>query len=314
MNQKLSPHFIFHPEIVQALRVRQPLVALESTVITHGLPYPENLDLATAMEAEVRSAGAIPATIGVLEGKIHIGLTGSELEKLASGAKNLRKISRRDLSIAIALHESGGTTVAATLFAAHAAGIQVLATGGIGGVHRGSHFDVSADLPELGRTPLVVVCAGAKAILDLPTTLEYLETMGIPVIGYQTSEFPAFYSRESGLPVAARVETPAEITQIAMGQWSLALNNAILVTVPPPEDLAIPSQEIEELIQRAVEEARAKKITGNKLTPFLLERVSDLSHGASKKVNIALLLQNARIAAQISKELAKGLSFSQKIV
>jgi pseudouridylate synthase len=312
MNRNLPPQFIFHPDVAHALRLHQPIVALESTVITHGLPHPENIELAFAMEDEVRTAGAIPATIGIIDGKIHVGLSIEEIEKLGSGGTSLRKISQRDLAIAVARNESGGTTVAATAFAAHAAGIRVFATGGIGGVHRNAPFDVSADLPELGRTPIVVVCAGAKAILDLPATLEYLETMGVPVIGYKTDEFPAFYSLQSGLPVNVKADSPAQIAQIARAQWALGLKSAILVAVPPPQDLAIPAIEIESTIRQAVEEAQEKKITGSKVTPFLLAKVSDLTHGASKKVNIALLRQNARIAALISKELAAP-SLSQRV-
>jgi len=279
------------------------VVALESAVITHGLPRPQNLELALALEEEVRSLGAIPATIALLDGKIHIGLTREEVERLASEA-NPRKVSRRDFGIAIARQECGGTTVCGTLIASRSVGIQVFATGGIGGVHRDADYDISADLPELGRSPLVVVCAGAKAILDLPNTLEYLETNGVPVVGYQTQQFPAFYSRESGLPVTVTVETPAEVAAIARAQWNLGLDTAVLVGNPPPAESALPAAQVEGIIQQALLEARQAGVKGAAVTPFLLDRVSQLSHGASLQTNLALLRSNARLAAQIARELA----------
>lgn len=306
----LPPFFHINEDVSSALANNSPVVALESTVITHGLPQPDNLSLARDMEKEVRENGALPATIGLMDGKIMIGLTAKEIETLAY-AKNPRKISRRDFGIAIARKENGGTTVAGTLIAAHSAGIKVFATGGIGGVHRNSPFDVSADLPELGRTPLVVVCAGAKAILDLPATLEYLETTGVPVVGYQTDSFPAFYSTDSGLPVNVRANTPEEVAQIANAQWKLGLTNAILVCVPPPADEAIPPEAVEGAIQQALAEADAKNIRGSKVTPFMLLRVSELTHGTSLKANIALLRNNARVAAQIARALSYPTGVSQ---
>jgi pseudouridine-5'-phosphate glycosidase len=279
-----------------------PVVALESTVITHGLPRPENLQLARELEAQVRSVGAVPATIGVLDGVIHIGLTDEELEHLAY-ADGTRKISRRDFGIAIAKRESGGTTVAGTLIAAHTAGLQVFATGGIGGVHRQAPFDVSADLPELARTPMVVVCAGAKAILDIPATLEYLETVGVPVVGYQTDEFPAFYSVSSGHKVGARADTPEEVAAIAKAQWGLGIESAILVVVPPPAEVAIPAEDVEGAIQQALRDAEAQHITGSAMTPFLLPRVSELTGGASLRANLGLLRNNAHVAAEIAHHL-----------
>jgi len=299
---QLSPHFFIKPEVNQALQNNLPIVALESTVITHGLPYPENIQLAAGLEADVQSNHATPATIAILNGKIHIGLTGTELETLASSGQGLRKISRRDFGIAIARRESGGTTVAGTLIAAHAAGIRVFATGGIGGVHRNAPFDISADLPELGRTPLIVVCAGAKSILDLPATIEYLETVGVAVIGYQTDEFPAFYSRKSGLPVNVSVQTPLEVANIARAQWDLGIHSAILVVAPPPEDKALQHEEIDSIIEQALIEARQKKISGYATTPFLLARISELSGGKSMQTNLALLHNNASIAAQIAAQ------------
>ena len=274
----------------------------KSAVITHGLPRPTNLELARAVEDEVRSQGAVPATIALIRGKVHVGLTAEEVEWL-SNAEQTRKISLRDYGLAIARGESGGTTVAATLRAASMAGIRVFATGGIGGVHRGGVFDISTDLQEMSRAPLVLVCAGAKAILDLPATLEYLETMGVPVIGYQTDTFPAFYSRSSGLPVTVRVETAEEVAQIAQAHWQMGMSSTLLVVVPPPEALALEHSAMEELIQKALHDAETAGVRGAAVTPFLLGRVSELSGGASLQANLALLLQNARIAAQIATAL-----------
>lgn len=303
MNPKnLSPHTIFHPDVAQALKNGLPVVALESAVITHGLPRPENLQLALGLEQEIRAQGVVPATIAVLDGKIHIGLNSTQLERLAT-EKEPRKISRRDFGIAIARGECGGTTVCGTLIAANSVGIKVFATGGIGGVHRGSTFDVSADLLELSRSPLVVVCAGAKAILDLPNTLEVLETHGVPVIGYQSDEFPAFYSRESGLAVNFNAQTAAEIADIARAQWSQGLENAVLVANPPPVESALPSEQVEKAIQQALAAAKEQDIRGAAVTPFLLDRVNQLSHGASMHTNLALLRSNASLAAKIAREL-----------
>jgi pseudouridine-5'-phosphate glycosidase len=299
MTQHLPSCYALGNEVARALRGGLPVVALESAVITHGLPRPENLQLAQALEQEVRELGAVPATVGLLDGKIHLGLSAEELYRLAN-EDGARKVSRRDFSIALARQENGGTTVAATLFAAHTVGIRVFATGGIGGVHRGSPFDVSADLPELGRSPLVVVCAGAKAILDLPATLEVLETVGVSVIGYETDEFPAFYARESGLRVNTRVDSPEEVARIAREHWQLGLESALLVVQPPPAETALPLDQVEAWIQKALEEAAQQKITGAAVTPFLLERVSKLSGGASLRANLALLRNNARLAARIA--------------
>jgi pseudouridine-5'-phosphate glycosidase len=292
--------------INQALRSSLPLVALESTVITHGLPRPQNLALARDMERTVRENGATPATIAVLDGKIRVGLTDAQLEQLAN-AENVRKISGRDFATAIIKKESGGTTVAGTLFAAHKAGIKVFATGGIGGVHEVETFDISADLQALADTPMIVVCAGAKAILDLPATLEYLETMGVPVVGYQTDEFPAFYSRESGLPVSARLDTPQEVVAFAKAHWELGMESAVLVCQPPPAVTALPRQSVEEAIQKARQEARVKNVHGQAVTPFLLQRLSELTGGATLRANLDLLLNNARLAAQIACVYSAGL-------
>jgi len=304
MNLKnIPPSYILLPEVADALARDLPVVALESAVITHGLPRPENLRLAQHLEAEIRALGAIPATTAILDGKVRVGLSPVELERLANEAVT-RKISRRDFGMAIARGECGGTTVCGTLIIARSVGIRVFATGGIGGVHRDAPFDVSADLPELGRSPLVVICAGAKAILDLPNTLEYLETAGVPVVGYQSDEFPAFYSRESGLAVNVRADTPAEIAAIARAQWALGLENAVLVGNPPPAESALPPAAVADVIAQALAEARAAQVRGAAVTPFLLERVGRLSHGASLQTNLALLQNNARLAALVARELA----------
>jgi pseudouridine-5'-phosphate glycosidase len=293
------------PEIAHTRLLGLPLVALESAVITHGLPHPENLNLARDVENEIRQNGATPATIAVINGRICVGLNQADLESLAV-FQPVRKISRRDFGIAIARQETGGTTVAGTLIAAHTAGLRVFATGGIGGVHRNAPHDISADLPELARSPLIVVCAGAKAILDLPATLEYLETVGVPVVGYQSDEFPAFYSRSCGLGVTVRADTPAEVAAIAQEHWRLGLEGAILVAAPPPPEAALPREAVEANIQVALDEAHCQGITGAAVTPFLLQRVSELSHGASLRTNLALLRNNARIAAQISVALTQS--------
>ena len=275
------------------------MVALESTLITHGLPRPKNLEVARALEAAVREAGAIPATIAILGGQITVGLTDEQLVYLA-GAEDVRKCSRRDLPIVVGRREDGATTVAGTMMAAHMAGIRIFATGGIGGVHRDHPFDVSADLLELGRTPVTVVCAGAKAILDLPLTLEVLETQGVPVIGYGTDEFPAFYSRSSGLPVDVCCDTPEEVAAIAQARDALELPGGILVAVPIPTEDELPSSEAETAIGRALAEAEAQGITGKAVTPFLLARVSELTGETSLRANVALLLNNARVASAIA--------------
>jgi pseudouridine-5'-phosphate glycosidase len=299
LNQNIPSYYSVNEVVSQALHHHQPVVALESAVITHGLPRPQNMELALAVEEEVRGGGALPATIALLDGKVRIGLTPEEVERLSYETRT-RKISLRDYGIAIARGECGGTTVAGTLRAAHTVGITVFATGGIGGVHRGNPFDISADLLELSRTPLIVVCAGAKAILDLPATLEYLETMGVPVVGLGTDDFPAFYSSSSGLPVNVRAESAAEVAAIARAHWGMGLNSGILVTVPPPAELALPLDVVEEEIQQAVKDAEAQHIRGAGVTPFLLSRMTELSGGASMKVNLALLRNNAHVAAQIA--------------
>jgi len=299
MFNQLPKSFALSKELIQARQIHAPVVALESAVITHGLPRPENLNLARGMEAVARENGALPATVALFEGKIHVGMSDRAVETL-SNLDDVHKISLRDLALAIARGWSGGTTVAATLFAASQVGIKVFATGGIGGVHRGAPFDISADLQQLGKTPMIVVCAGAKSILDLPATREVLETQGVPVIGYQTDEFPAFYARESGLPVDQRVEIPGEVAQIAQAHWEAGLRTAILLVAPPPAESAMPAALIESVIETALEEAAAAGIHGSATTPFLLGRVSQLTQGDSLSANIALLRNNAKIAAQVA--------------
>jgi pseudouridine-5'-phosphate glycosidase len=296
------PNFTIAPEIKIALDLSAPIVALESTVITHGLPRPQNLQLARDMEKQVRDFGATPATVALLDGQIHIGLSDVELVRL-SDADSTLKVSHRDFATAIVKKANGGTTVAGTMFAANMAGIKVFATGGIGGVHKESSFDISTDLRSLANIPMIVVCAGAKAILDLPATLEYLETMGVPVVGYGTDEFPAFYSRESGLGVSARLDTPKEIAEFAQAHWNLGMRGGILVTNPIPEADAISAAKMEPIIAKASAEAITQGIHGQKLTPFLLGRISELTKGKSLKANLALLLNNAKLAAQIAGEM-----------
>ncbi len=295
------------PEVREALHARRPLVALESTVITHGLPWPQNLELARTLEATVRAGGASPATIAVLNGEVKVGLSETELEHLAH-AQGVMKVSRRDYAVAVAQKRDGGTTVAGTMIAAQWAGIRVFATGGIGGVHRRlgeaalstTALDVSADLPELARTPVVVVCAGAKAILDLPATLEWLETHGVPVIGYGTDEFPAFYSRESGLPLAARADTAAEAALIVKTMWDLDLHSGALLCVPCPAAAARPAAEMSTAIEQALRDADAAGVRGNAVTPYLLARMAALTEGHSLTANLALLENNARVAAELA--------------
>ncbi len=298
------------PEVVDALQTRRPIVALESTVITHGLPWPQNLELARRMEATVREGGACPATIAVLKGEVKVGLSDGELEYLAQ-AKGVMKVSRRDYPVAVAQKRDGATTVAGTMIAAHWAGIRVFATGGIGGVHRrqaGTDLDMSADLPELARTPVVVVCAGAKAILDLSATLEWLETHGVPVIGYGTDEFPAFYSRDSGLRLEARADTPEQAASLVRAMWDLDFTGGALICVPVPEAAARPRADMERAISQALQEASTASVRGKDVTPYLLSRIAALTHGDSLSANLALLENNAKVAARVASALGPGSS------
>jgi pseudouridine-5'-phosphate glycosidase len=290
---------IFHADVQTALDQGRPVVALESTVISHGLPYPANMEVAQGMEAIIRAAGATPATIAVLDGRVNVGLDESQMERLARGA-DVRKVSRRDLPLVVGLKLDGATTVSATMLVAHRAGIEVFATGGIGGVHRGHPFDVSTDLIELGRTPVTVVCAGAKAILDLPATREVLETHGVPVIGYGSDEMAAFYSRGSGLPVDARTDTPQQVAGIIRARRALDLQTGILVTVPAPVEDEIPAAEMETFIAQANREADARGVNGAAVTPFVLARLAELTGGRSVRTNVSLLHNNAGVAAQIA--------------
>jgi pseudouridine-5'-phosphate glycosidase len=295
----------FSPEVRTALEAGTPVVALESTIITHGMPYPQNLATAQAVETEVRKAGATPATIAVMGGRIHIGLTATELETLAQ-AQGVMKLSRADLAFCLAQGRTGATTVAATMICADLAGISVFATGGIGGVHRGAEhsFDISADLTELGLTPVTVVAAGAKAILDLNKTLEVLETNGVPVIAFGQDAFPAFWSRSSGLRAPLRADTAREIAAAHLMRRRLGLAGGQLIANPIPAEAEIPRAAITPVIEAALAEAAAQGVAAKEVTPFLLSRIFDLTEGRSLAANIALVLNNARLAAAIAREIA----------
>lgn len=295
------------PSVQQALDNRQPVVALESTLITHGLPYPLSVETALAMEAAVRAAGAVPATMAVLTGEISVGISPEQIEALAQAPPgSVRKCSRRDLPIAIALKQDGATTVAGTMIIAEMVGIRVFATGGIGGVHRGQPHDVSADLLEFGRTHVAVVSSGAKSILDLPLTLEVLETQGVPVLGYQTQNLPAFYSAHTDLPVDQRVNTPDEAAAIIRASDALGARHGILIAVPVPAEHELSAAVAEDAIAKATQEAEAAGIGGKDITPFVLSRVAELTHGASRTANIALLVNNARVAGEIAVALRRN--------
>lgn len=296
----LPAPFVVKDDVQRALKQNRPVVALESTVLTHGLPHPTNLALGRDMEAAVLADGATPATIGVLHGTVRVGLTDAELAELAQAAAAM-KVSRRDFAAAVVKKASGGTTVAGTMFAADKVGIRVFATGGIGGVHREARFDVSPDLQALASTRMIVVCAGAKSILDLPSTLEMLETNGVPVLGYGTDEFPAFFSRSSGFKTSARVDSPQEAADFARAHWELGMPSAVLVCRPISAEDEIPREEIDPVEEQASREAQERGIGGQALTPFLLQRVNELTGGKSMRANLSLLLGNARLAAQIAK-------------
>jgi pseudouridylate synthase len=295
--------FEFSAEVEAALAARKPVVALESTVIAHGLPSPQNLGTAHRLEAIVRGAGAIPATIAILGGRLCVGLNDNQLRRIAE-THDIKKVSTRDLPIAMARRWDGATTVASTIWIAHRAGIQVLATGGIGGVHRGSLPDVSADLPELARTPMVVVCSGAKIVLDLPATREWLETHGVTVVGYQCDELPAFYSQKSGLSVDATVNSGKAVAELVEAQRALGVENALIVTVPVPAAAEVPSELLNRVLDDAVKEAEKSRIGGRELTPFLLSRMAAQSGGKTLQANIALLENNARVGAEVALALA----------
>ena len=297
------------PEVQHALQHNVPVVALESTIISHGMPYPQHVVTALRVEEEVRAHGAVPATIAIVKGRLKAGLSHVEIEVLGQGGKNVSKVSRRDIPFIVAAGQTGATTVAATMIIAHMAGIRIFATGGIGGVHRGAaqSFDVSADLQELACTPVAVVCAGAKSILDLRLTMEYLETHGVAVIGYQTDTLPAFFTRDSAHKTDYRLDTADAIARVLHVKWSLSLAGGMVIANPIPEEFAMPSEVIDRAIEQALHEAAVQGIGGKEATPFLLARVTELTGGDSLTANIALVLNNARLAAQVSVALA-GLS------
>jgi pseudouridine-5'-phosphate glycosidase len=297
----MHPALQLSPEIAEAMAHGCPVVALESTIISHGMPYPQNVETAREVEALIRGEGAVPATIAVFAGRIHVGLTDQALEQLGN-AKPVVKVSRRDLPQVLASGAIGATTVAATMIAAQLAGIRVFVTGGIGGVHRGAEtsFDISADLIELSQTPVAVVCAGAKSILDLGLTLEFLETHGVPVIGYQTDRFPAFFTRDSGFPVDFRLDTPEAVAKLLAMQWSLGYPGGAVVANPIPEIQALEKAAIDTIIDRALDEAARQGVTGKRVTPFLLDRIKQLTAGRSLGANIALVKHNAVVGAQVA--------------
>src|SRR5213080_4104112 len=293
---------VIKDEVRAALANNQPVVALESTVIAHGLPRPQNIETAANLERIVRDSGSTPATIAVLDGELCVGLATEQIEAIAN-RDGIRKLSTKDLAIAVAEKWNGATTVASTMWIAHRAAIRVFATGGIGGVHRSSLPDVSADLPELARTPMIVVCSGAKIVLDLPATREWLETHSVTVVGYGCDEMPAFYSRVSGLPVDVRCDSPVEIVQIFKTQREFGLRSALLVTVPVPSEAEVPQELLSQTLDTSLDDASKEKVTGRNLTPFLLARLAELSEGATLRANIALLENNARVAALIARTL-----------
>ena len=297
---KLNAYLDVNPEVAQALAQGKPVVALESTIISHGMPYPQNVQTALNVERIIRENGAVPATIAIIGGRLKAGLTPEEIEYFGKKGQAIAKASRRDLAVLCARGEDGATTVTTTMIIAHMAGIQVFATGGIGGVHRGAEttMDISADLEELAHTPVMVICAGAKSILDLGLTLEYLETKGVPVIGYGTNELPAFYTRSSGFQVDYRIDTPQELAQAFKVQNELGLGGGMLVTNPIPQEYAMPLDVINAAIDRAIAECKEQGIHGKKTTPFLLARVAELTGGDSLASNIQLVYNNARLAAQ----------------
>lgn len=298
----MHPGLHIAPRIAEAIRLGMPVVALESTIITHGMPFPQNVETALRVEQTVRDSGAMPATIALLGGAMRVGLTPAEIEQLGQTGKQARKVSRRDIALALSKKQAGATTVAATMLIAHMAGIRIFATGGIGGVHRDAQqsFDISADLRELAQTPVAVVCAGAKSILDLPLTLEYLETAGVPVIGYQTGEFPAFFSRHSGLPADGRADSPSELAGMLALHWGLPQASGIVVANPIPEEMELAYSSMEEKIGEALKAARGEGVKGKALTPFLLAYLERATAGASLKANIGLVLHNARLAGELA--------------
>ena len=304
----MSHHISLSPEVQEALAAGRPVVALESTIITHGMPYPKNVETALRVEQTVRATGAVPATCAIIGGKLKAGLSTAEIELLGRCGAEVPKASRRDISWLVSQGLDGATTVASTMIIAHLAGIRVFATGGIGGVHRGATntMDISADLQELARTPVAVVCAGAKSILDLELTLEYLETFGVPVLGYQTDEFPAFYTRQSGFRVDSRIDTPGAVARLLQTKWELGLQGGVIVANPVPEAYQLDPVVIEQAIVAALADAEHEGIKGKAVTPFLLARVEQLTGGQSLAANIELVCNNARLAGEIAKQLVIG--------
>lgn len=304
---KLNKYLDVNPEVAAAIREGKPVVALESTIISHGMPYPQNVETALNVERIIRENGAVPATIAIIGGRLKAGLTAEEIEYFGKKGREIHKASRRDLAVLCARGEDGATTVTTTMIIAYMAGINIFATGGIGGVHRGAEttMDISADLEELGSTPVMVVCAGAKSILDLGLTLEYLETKGVPVIGYGTEELPAFYTRKSGFGVDYRIDTPAELAAAFKAQNDMELGGGMLVTNPIPEEFAMPKDRIDKAIEQALSECVANGIKGKEATPFLLARVAELTGGDSLASNIQLVYNNAALAAKTAAEYCK---------
>ena len=302
----MNPYINIHPEVIEALLNNKPVVALESTIISHGMPYPENVNMALKVEEIIRSEGAVPATIAILNGIIKVGLTHDEIEFLAK-EKDVLKVSKRDFGFTISQKRTGATTVSATMLVAKMAGIKIFATGGIGGVHRGAQetFDISRDLEELANVDVAVVCAGAKSILDLGLTLEYLETKGVEVLGYQTKELPAFYSRESGFELDYNMSSPKEIAALLHAKWSLGLTGGAVIANPIPKEFSMDSKKINHVIDQALSSASDQGIKGKDTTPYLLSKVKEMTHGESLTANLELVYNNARLAAKIAKEYTK---------
>ena len=303
----MNKYLDIKPEVAEALAAGKPVVALESTIISHGMPYPQNVETALAVEQIIRDNGAVPATIAIIGGRLKAGLTAEEIEYFGKKGQAIHKASRRDLAVLCARGEDGATTVTTTMIIAHMAGIKIFATGGIGGVHRGAEttMDISADLEELGQTPVMVVCAGAKSILDLGLTLEYLETKGVPVIGFGTKELPAFYTRQSGFGVDYRIDTPEELADAFKAGIEMGLKSGMLVTNPIPQEFAMPKEVIDKAINHAISECEANGIHGKETTPFLLARVAELTGGNSLASNIQLVYNNAKVAALTAAEYCK---------
>ena len=303
----INQYLDINPEVKQAIAEGKPVVALESTIISHGMPYPQNVETALNVERIIRENGAVPATIAIIGGRLKAGLTPEEIEYFGKKGQAIHKASRRDLAVLCARGEDGATTVTTTMIIAHMAGIKIFATGGIGGVHRGAEttMDISADLEELGQTPVMVVCAGAKSILDLGLTLEYLETKGVPVIGFGTEELPAFYTRQSGFGVDYRIDTPEELADAFKAQHALGFKGGMLVANPIPEEFAMPKAVIDAAIDQAIAECNEKGIKGKETTPFLLARVAELTGGDSLASNIRLVYNNAKVAAQTAAAYCK---------